>query len=197
MGGMNFRLLGSLDTIFSATTVRTVVLALMACATLATPTFAQEPASAGPAKELMDLLSSRKMDSIAARMPDSKEEFVGALSFPGQLMVVWAKTSAPAVVNEKLIKKEYREVYVDLNSASIPESRHFVTDLGPDGLRARPAQRSGPADSHDLGAKSIRFDGNWREDKMSEADYMKAHTEADAAYAKAVQALIAELKKAG
>jgi hypothetical protein len=30
---------------------------------------------------------------------------------------------------------------------------------------------------------------------MSEADYMKAHAEADAAYAKAVQALIDELKK--
>ena len=58
-------------------------------------------------------------------MPDSREEFVGALTFPGQLMVVWAKTSAPAVVNEKLIKKEYREVYIDLNSASIMRDPPF------------------------------------------------------------------------
>ena len=43
----------------------------------------------------------------------------------------------------------------------------------------------------------MRFDGNWREDKMSEADYMKAHAEGDAAYARAIQALIEELKKAG
>jgi hypothetical protein len=173
-----------------------VLLSLAACGILATPARAQEPASAAPAKELMQLLSSRKIDSIAARMPNSTEEFVGALTFPGQLMVVWAKSSAPAYVNEKLINKQYREVYVDLNSASILESRHFVTDLGPDGLRVRPAQRPGPADSHDFGAKSMRFDGNWREDKMSEADYMKAHADADAAYAKAVQALIDELKKA-
>ena len=34
-------------------------------------------------------------------------------------------------------------------------------------------------------------------DKISEADYMKAHAEADAAYAKAVQVLIEELKKQG
>ena len=60
------------------------------------------------------------------------------------MMVVWARTSAPAVVNEKLIRKEYREVYIDLNSASITESRHFVTDLGPDGLRAEPEQKQGP-----------------------------------------------------
>ena len=156
---------------------------------------AQEPKSAGPAKELSDLLSSRKLDSIAARMPDDREQFVGALAFPGQLMVVWAKTTAPAVVNEKLIRKEYKEVYIDLNSASVIESHHFVTDLGPDGLRAKPAQKQGPADSHDLGAKTMRFDGSWREDKMSEADYMKAHADADAAYARAVQALIDELKK--
>jgi hypothetical protein len=171
------------------------LLSLLACTVVATPALAQEPASAAPAKELAQLLSSRKIDSIAARMPDSKEEFVGALTFPGQMMVVWARTSAPSVVNEKLLRKDYREVYIDLNSASITESRHFVTDLGPDGLRARPEQRQGPADSHDLGSKSMRFDGNWREDKMSEADYMKAHAEADKAYAKAIQALIDEIKK--
>jgi hypothetical protein len=162
---------------------------------LAVPAWAQEPKSAALAKELNDLLSSRKLDSIAARMPDSREEFVGALAFPGQLMVVWAKTTAPALVNEKLIKKEYKEVYIDLNSASIVETRNFVTDLGPDGLRARPDQKQGPADMHDLGTKSMRFDGSWREDKMSEADYMKAYSEAEAGYMRAVQALIAELKK--
>jgi len=158
---------------------------------------AQPPQSAAPAKELAQLLASKKLDSIAARMPDNHEEFVGALSFPGTLMVVWARTTAPAVVNEKLIRKEYKEVYLDLNSASVVESRHFVTDLNSDGLMAKPASKQGPADSHDQGAKTMRFDGNWREDKMSEADYMKAHAEADAAYARAIQALIEEVKKAG
>jgi hypothetical protein len=171
------------------------LLSLAAGAVIAVPVWAQEPKSAAPVKELAELLSSRKIDSIAARMPDSKEEFVGALTFPGQLMVVWAKTSAPSVVNEKLIKKEYREVYIDLNSASIIDTRHFVTDLGPNGLRSRPENRQGPADTHDLGTKSMRFDGNWREDKMSEDEYMKAYAAADEAYVRAVQALIDELKK--
>src|SRR6476661_8134860 len=94
---------------------------------------AQEPKSAAPAKELAQLLASKKLDSIAARMPDDREQFIGALAFPGQLMVVWAKTTAPAVVNEKLIRKEYKEVYMDLNSASIADTRHIVSDLGPDG----------------------------------------------------------------
>ena len=175
---------------------RAVLIALTLCTTLATTAAAQEPKSSAPAKELAQLLASKKLESVAARMPDSKEEFVGALMFPGQMMmVVWAKTAAPAVLNEKLINKNYRDVYLDLNSASILESRNTVTDLGPDGLKSKPDQKQGPADSHDLAAKSIRFDGNWREDKMSEKDYMSRYADADAAYAKAIQALIDELKK--
>jgi len=173
-----------------------LILAAGLSAVFVTGAAAQEPKSSAPAKELAQLLAAKKLDSIAARMPDSREEFVGALAFPGTLMVVWAKTTAPAVVNEKLISKQYKEVYLDLNSASILESRHFVTDLGPDGLRFKPEQKQGPADTHDLAGKSMRFDGNWKEDKMSEADYTKAHADADAAYAKAIQALIEEIKKA-
>ncbi len=188
MGGMHFP---------SAASLSSLILSAVLISAFPVGAFAQEPKSAAPAKELSGLLTSKKLDSIAARMPDSKDEFIGALTFPGQLMVVWARTTAPAVVNEKLMRKEYREVYIDLNSASVVESRHFVTDLGADGLKAKPDTRQGPADSHDLGAKSMRFDGNWREDKISEGDYMKAHAEADAAYAKAVQALIDEIKKAG
>ena len=58
------------------------------CALSAGTAAAQEPKSAAPAKELAQLLASKKLDSIAARMPDSREEFVGALVFPGQMMVV-------------------------------------------------------------------------------------------------------------
>src|SRR6187200_21205 len=118
-------------------------LAVGLCVASVSGAAAQEPQSAGPAKELAQLLAAKKLDSIAARMPDSREEFVGALAFPGQLMVVWAKTTAPSVVNEKLMRKDYKEVYVDLNAASVIETRHFVTDLGPDGLRAKPEQKQG------------------------------------------------------
>jgi hypothetical protein len=174
---------------------------LLALFTLVTawpaPASAQEAKSAAAARELAQLMGSKKMDSIAARMPDDRDQFVSALTFPGTLMVVWAKTSAPAVVNEKLIRKEYREVYMDLNSASIADSKHFVTDIGADGIKVKPDAKGGPSDTHDLGTKAIRFDGNWKEDKMSEADYMKAYAEADAAYAKVIDVLVAELKKAG
>lgn len=183
-----------MTTTLSRSALRSVLLCVC-CAAVSSSAFAQESKSAAPARELAQLLAGKKLDSIAARMPDSREEFVGALAFPGQLIVVWAKTTAPAVVNEKLINKQYRDVYMDLNSASITETRHFVTDLGADGLRAKPDAKQGPADTHDLGTKSMRFDGGWKQLKMSEADYMKAYAEADEAYAKAIQSLIDAIKK--
>ena len=127
-------------------------------------------------------------------MPNTPDEFAATLTFPGQLIVVWAKFAAPAVLNEKIINRSYREAYIDLNSASDPASRHFVTDLGADGMRR--GGKNQPSDSHDIGPKSIRFDGSWREDKMSEQDYMQALSDADAAYTKVLSVLLEQLKKA-
>ena len=160
------------------------------------PVFGQasESKSAALAKELTSLLQQRKLDSIAARHPAAPDQFVAALSFPGQLLVVTARTIAPAVVNEKLVRREFRDVYIDLNSASIPESRFMITDMGADGLRPK-REANQPFDSQDVAGKGLRFDGNWREDKMSEQEYMKLFGTADEAYIAALQALVDELKK--
>lgn len=162
-------------------------------AALASPAFAQDPQSATPARELAQQLSAKKLDSFAIRLPNSQDQFAAALTLPGQLIVVWAKFSAPAMLNEKIIKGEFREVYIDLNSASDPQSRNIITDLGSDGVHR--GQKNQPADAHDVGTTSVRFDGSWREDKMSEKDYMKAHADADAAYAQILGVMLEELKK--
>lgn len=176
-------------------TLRILIIGLAGTLALSvSPAFAQEPKSAAPARELAKLLTDQKMDSVATRLPGSDDEFAGALVFSGQLIVVWAKYTSPAVLNEKLIRKEYRDVYIDLNAASVAATKHFVTDIGADGLKAKGGKNQ-PVDIHDLGNKSIRFDGNWREHKMSEDDYMKAHAEADAAYTTTLVALLAEMKK--
>ena len=155
---------------------------------------AQESKSAALAKELTGLLQQRKLDSVATRMPSSTDQFAAALFFPGQLIIVTARSSAPPIVNEKLARREYRDVYIDLNSATIPESRVMITDGGADGLRAT-REPNQPFDTHDAAGKSVRFDGNWREDRMSEKDYMAVFTQADEAYIAALSALISELKK--
>jgi hypothetical protein len=170
------------------------VAALIVLSLLVAPAFAQESKSAALAKELTALLDAKKLDSIAARAPSGADQYVAALYFPGQLLVVSARYSSPPVLNEKIARSEFKDVYIDLNAASIPDSKVLITDLGADGLRPK-REANMPFDTQDTNSKGIRFDGNWREDKMSEADYMKAFSEADEAYIHALEVLIGALKK--
>ena len=168
---------------------------VMMAALLAMPALAQDSKSAAGAKELSQLLSAKKLDAIAVRDPGAADTFIAALAFPGQLIVVSAKYAAPPLLNEKLARREYRDVYIELNSASLPESRVFVTDLGADGLKAKKAKKDDPFDTREAAGKAFKFDGNWREDKMSEADYMKIFAETDEHYTRMVSALLGEAKK--
>jgi hypothetical protein len=162
---------------------------------LATPALAQTPKSAELATELAKLLDSMKVDSIAARHPAAPDQYVGALYFPGsQLLVVTAKYQVPELLNTKLASKEYRDVYIDLNSAAVPNTRVFVSDLGINGLQPR-RDDDQPYDTIEIHGKNVNFDGNWRAAKLSEEEYMKNYQEAEQEYVKMLQALLSELKK--
>ncbi len=172
-----------------------LVVALAALAATAQPALAQEPKSAAPAKELVQVLTGKKMDAVAVRAPDSPDTFLAALVFPAQIIVVSAKYAAPPLLNEKLARNEFRDVYIELNSASVLDSRFFITDMGADGLRPKRAKKDEPFDVRDAAGKPFNFDGNWREDKMSEADYMKVHAETDERYAQILTVLLGAAKK--
>jgi hypothetical protein len=173
---------------------RVVALGALSLLTAAAPGRAQEAKSPDTVKELTQLLDAKKLDSIAAADPQSPGVYVGALYFPGsQLLVVSAKYAAPPLLNEKLAKKDYREVYIDLSSASVAGSKLFVMDTNADGLNAKPGDDQ-PFDTVERAGTSIAFDGAWKKTKMSEAEYMKAFAEVDAAYVHALQLLINQLK---
>lgn len=159
-----------------------------------TPLGAQDSQSAALAKQLTALLDTQKLDSVAAKDPSQADGFVAALYFPGQLMVVSARYSVPVLLNEKLAKKEFKDIYMDLNSASDPKTKCLVMDLGADGLRATRDENK-PFDTFEMGGKSQMFDGDWKAQKLSEDEYMKAFGDADARYARMLQALIAQLKR--
>lgn len=169
-----------------------VVAAVLA---LAAPAAAQEPKSAALAAELAKLLDQMKADSVAAHHPGGEDQYVGALYFPGsQLLVVTAKYQVPELLNSKLASKAYRDVYIDLNSASVPNTKIFVSDLGVDGLKAR-REDNQPYDTVEIEGKNWSFDGEWRKAKLSEDEYMKGYQQAEEEYSKMLQALLSELKK--
>jgi hypothetical protein len=155
---------------------------------------AQEGKSAALAKQLAAALDAAKLDSIAAKDPTAPDMFVAALYFPNQLLVVAAKYTAPQLLDARLSKREYRDTYIDLNSASVPESKIFVQDAGADGLKAK--REEGQAfDSYETAGKPMVFDGDWKRQKVSEQDYMKAYTAADDRYSAMLAALLAQMKK--
>jgi hypothetical protein len=179
------------------TACRVIVLALTLALAVVVPfAAAQDAKSTAAAKQLGDLLERLKLDSVAAADPSDPGTFVAALYIQGaQLLVVSAKYSAPTLLTDKLVKKEYRDVYIDLNAASVAGSKLFVMDQLADGLVARPGDNL--ADSWEQGNKTTLFDGDWKKAKISEDEYTKSFTAADERYARILALLVDQAKKAG
>jgi hypothetical protein len=105
--------------------------------------------------------------------------------------VVSARYAAPVLLNDKLAKKEYREIYIDLHSASIAETKVFIEDPGADGLKAKRTE----GQPYEGGGKRTAFDGDWKGQKLSEEEYLKAFSAADEQYSRMLTALISALRK--
>jgi hypothetical protein len=155
----------------------------------------QDSRSAAAAKELADTLDRLKLDSIAAADPSDPGTFVAALYFQGaQLLVVSAKYAAPTLLVDKVAKKDYRDAYIDLNSASIAGTKIFIMDQGANGFVAKPGDEQ-PSDSWEQDNKTTAFDGDWKKAKISEDAYMKAFSAADERYARILMLLAEQAKK--
>jgi hypothetical protein len=156
---------------------------------------AQDSKSAPLAKQLAAALDAAKLNSIAAKDPAVSDVYIGVLYFPGfQLLAISAKYSAPVLLDARLEKKEYREIYIDLNSAAEPNSKTFIEDLGVDGLQAK-REENRPFDSVESMGKRTAFDGDWKKQQLSEQEYVKIFSAADERYSQMLTALLAQLKK--
>jgi hypothetical protein len=165
----------------------------VALATAGSSAAPQDSTSAPLAKELSQALDAAKLDAIAAPDP-ATGGFVAALYIPGtQLLVVSGQLPLPGVGTHRISKKEFRELYMDLMGAAVAGSRQFAADVSCDGFVARPDGDSA-ADTWENGTTTMAFEGH-RKAKMSEADYLKGFTEADAKYAQILRMLIAQMKE--
>jgi len=177
------------------TRVASVSLIAMLVVSLAGPALAQESKSATLAKQLTAALDAGKLDCIAAKDPSAPDVFMAALYFSGaQLLVISGKYSVPQLLTERLGRKEYRDVYMDLNGAAAADTKVFIQDPGADGLRAKRDENQA-FDIVEISGKQTMFNSDWKAQKMSEQDYMKVFGDADERYAKILTALLAQVKK--
>ena len=173
-----------------------LVMAAVLLMVMSSAALAQSSKSATLAKELSAALDAAKLTAIAAKDPSDPEAFVAAMYFSGsQLLVVGAKYVPAILLNEKIAKKDYQEIYIDLNSASVAGSKIFIEDPGADGIS--PDHQEGKAfDSIERGGKRTLFDDAWRkEQKLTEEQYAKVVADADAVYARLLQALLTQAKR--
>jgi hypothetical protein len=173
-----------------------LVIGLLMLVVMSTAAAAQESKSVALAKELTTILDGAKLTAIAAKDGSDPDAFVAAMYFSGsQLLIVSAKYAPAVLLNEKLAKKDYQEIYIDLNSASVAGTRVFVEDLGADGLKLDHSEGAA-FDSVDRGGKRTIFDNDWKkEQKLSDEQYAKLFADADAIYARLLQALISQAKR--
>lgn len=156
---------------------------------------AQDSKSGPLARELAKALESANLQTIGAADPETGG-FVAAIYVPGtQLLVVGGKFQSPDIGNYRISKKEFRELYMDLNGGAEPASRLFASDILADGLVLKPVN-NGPADSWEFGTAKHEFAGA-KKAKLKDDEYQKAYSDADTRYARVLSLLIAQAKTKG
>jgi hypothetical protein len=143
-------------------------------------------------KQLTTALVEYRLEAVAAQHPEEPDRFVAALFFPGaQLLVISARHTIPEASRARLAQKQYRDIYLDLSSATDSASSWLLQDMQADGLCA---SREQVADVlYNETAPPMIFDADWKKRGLSEADYMRLFAEADERYSRLLHILLQQL----
>lgn len=139
-------------------------------------------------QQLAKAMADSELTSVAARHPEGEDRYVAAMLFPGvQLLLITARSTAPAYVESKLSARDDASVYAALHQG-VAESKFFVHDMGGDGLTGA---AGGVADILYLQGKDQRIiDGDHKAAGLSAADYAKLVRESDQRYAELLAILL-------
>jgi hypothetical protein len=172
---------------------RSLALAVLVVSVVSADTLDRQSRSRTIAKQLSEALSQQKLDAIAAQDPDEPDRFIAALLFADtQLLVVSARYASPSLLQARLAHKQYRDIYLDLQSSPIPNSSIFFQDMKADGLCSRCEQTADIV--YDGSPAPKIFDGDWDKAKLSEQAYEQRFVAADQQYSRLLQVLLAQLQ---
>jgi len=165
--------------------MRSACLASVFVGVVASAGWAQESKSAALARQLAAALDAAKISTLAVKDPGAPTAYVGVFYISGsQLLVVSGNYSAPELLDARLSRKEFRDAYIDLNSASEPATRLLIEDSGADGLKAVRAPNE-PIDAVNAAGKRTSFDKS-----QPTPDDLKAFAAADERYARMLTTLL-------
>lgn len=172
-------------------TLLLAVAMMLACPVVA----GAQATSTEAAAALAAQLDTSGRTAFAAADPAEPGRYVAVMYMPGlQLLVISGVYPVPVLLDPKLERGEYQQVYMDLHGASTVDSQWFVQDLLADGIRA---DRK-PGAAFDLvsrkGASFIAIDGDWAGQKLSEAEYRERVKAAEEMYTRMLRVLLTSLK---
>ena len=166
---------------------------------VANPTAAvrgQESQSSSKAAAVTKLLDTLKLDAVAALEDQQTGRFAAALYYPGtQLLVVSGVHPQPDVAAQRLAERKYRDVYLDLQGSATRKGRFFILDLEADGLKRTREGGAAFDQTYVDGANLISYDGDWKNQKISQAKYDERFQRDDKRYAQMLAALEQELTR--
>lgn len=160
----------------------------------ASPAGVQERQTSALVGDLASLMTARQLEAVAAQDPESADRFVAALLMPDvQLLIVSAQYPAPAELQAQLAQQQYRDVYTALHQPSAQSTRFFLMDSGCDGLGSG---GEGVDVLYEKGTTQTLFDGQWKQQGLSEAAYRKRVQDAETRYSRLLSILTSSLKTA-
>jgi hypothetical protein len=148
-----------------------------------------EPHTQAIATQVAAQLDAQMLDAFAAEDPNDAGRFIAAIYVGEHILAISAVHPAPASVRQDIAAGNYRQVYSVLSTSANKEGRLFVTDFGAPGLR--PTRK--PNESFDItwrdSTHQTTFDGNWRTQNLSEAEYRDRFAADERQYAQMLQVL--------
>jgi hypothetical protein len=139
-------------------------------------------------------MTAKGLDSFAIEDPETPNRFLAALLIPNvQLLVVAAEYPAPEDLKAHLDLKNYRDVYIALHQPASASTRFFLMDLDLDGIQSK-----GEAVDilYDGTESHTFFNGDWRGQGLSEAEYKSRLEGAERRYSRVLEHLSAALASA-
>ena len=142
-----------------------------------------------PARKLVQLLEARHLTAAATTDPQVPGRFIAAMYIPGSgLLVVGASTPSVEAVRYRIEQRQYRDVYLDLQSTPTVQGRLFVQDAAADGLTWS-ADGSDVDVAHEDGARTTLFT------KQRVQGAAQAYARTDAEYARMLSHLVTTLEQ--
>lgn len=147
--------------------------------------------SAKLATNLAAALANQKLEAIAAEDPDDPGRFIAALLAPGQLLIISARPASTDTIQARLIHRQYRDVYLDLQASTVADGKWFLQDMQADGLCSGRDQVADVV--YDANSAATVFDGDWKSHGWSEKEYQERLGTIDQRYSRLLEILLQKL----